>query len=166
LALLLLIGMPAPSLASEVYRWVDGTGLVHYSSVAPRDYAYERIDPGARPRTPATLARPRDESGPAEEVAPPQSDPGPQPPSDDPLGLTDEQREFRAQLQAEAESRRANLEAERQAQCERARRHYEELTTHTRVRVVDDSGRERLLSDAELQTRIATTRDAIVTNCN
>lgn len=168
LALVVALALPVTLQAAEVYRWVDAEGVVHYSSVAPRGIAYERIDPGARPRAPASLANPSDPVGTPEAVATtaPAPDATVDAPSDDELGLSAEQRERRAELQAEAESRRARLEAERREQCQRARRQYEELTTHTRVRVRDDNGRERLLSDAELQTRIAAARDAIVTNCD
>ncbi|MCC5885429.1 MAG: DUF4124 domain-containing protein [Gammaproteobacteria bacterium] len=167
LALLLALALPATLQAAEVYRWVDAQGTVHYSSVAPRNVPFERVDPGARPRMPASLANPREPAATAEEVAAaPAPNAGVQAPSDDELGLTEQQRERRAALQAQAENRRARLEAERRDQCSRARRQYEELTTHTRVRVRDDSGRDRLLSDAELQTRIAAARDAIVTNCD
>lgn len=171
LTLLLALAVPAYLQAAEVYRWVDAQGVVHYSSVAPRDVAYERIDPGARPGPRGTLANPR----PAAEDTQPSSAPpartaGTAPvtraPSDDDLGLTPEQRERRAQLQAEADTRRAQLEQERRQQCERARSQYEQLTTHTRVRVPDGEGGERLLSDAELQARIEAARDAIVTNCD
>lgn len=168
LTLLLALALPATLQAAEVYRWVDAQGTVHYSSVAPRDVTYERIDPRARPRTPATLANPSDPAAGSTDQAPATAEPttAVQVPSDDELGLTEEQREHRAQLQAEAETRRARLEEERREQCSRARRQYEDLTTHTRVRVRDDSGRERLLSEEELQTRIAAARDAIVTNCD
>lgn len=172
LALLFALVLPAVSQATEVYRWVDAQGVVHYSSVAPRNIAYERIDPGARPRPPATLANPQEDPVESPDQAPAPSVANATPmatveaPSDDELGLSAEQRERRAELQAEAESRRARLEQERRDQCQRARRQYEELTTHTRVRIRDDSGRERLLSEEELQTRIAAARDAIVTNCD
>jgi len=172
LTLLLALALPASLQAAEVYRWVDARGLVHYSSMAPRDYAYERIDPGAQPRAAATLANPRDAAdtssadADAQQPVSPQRNGTGQAPSNDDLGLTEEQRERRAQLQSEAESRREQLEAQRQEQCERARRQYEELTTHTRVRIVDDSGQETLLSDDELQARIAAARDGIVMNCD
>lgn len=169
LALLLALALPATLQAAEIYRWVDSQGLVHYGSVAPHGFVYERIDTRAGPRGQATLANPRAAANTTEQATetpqPDRATAGGGPPDAD-LGLTEEQRERQAQLQAEAESRRARLETERTAQCERARRHYEELTTHTRVRVKDDSGRERLLSDAELQTRIAAARDGIVTNCD
>lgn len=171
LTLLLALAMPASLQAAEVYRWMDAQGLVHYSSVAPRDFAYERVDPGAQPQRRGTLANPRAandgaESNREQEVSTAQPDRIAQAPTTNELGLSEEQRERRDQLQVEADTRRARLEEERQQQCERARRQYEQLTTHTRVRVPDGEGGERLLSDAELQTRIAAARDAIVTTCD
>lgn len=175
LGLIMALALPHTAAGAEVYRWVDAQGVVHFSSVAPRDQAFERVDPGARPRPQPSLANP-DVAANGDTLVQPDLDAEADPattasrsadaPSDDELGLTEEQRERRAQLQAEAEDRRAQLQRERREQCERARRQYDELTTHSRVRVRGDDGRERLLSEEELQTRIAAARDAIVTNCD
>lgn len=170
LALLLIaLALPDAATADAVYRWVDAQGVVHYSSVAPRGVDFERIDPGARPRALPSLANPRAQDD-AEDTQP-SADTAAAPadatePSADDLGLTEEQQLRRAALQAEASDRRAQLAQQRQERCQAARRQYDELTTHSRVRIRDDSGRERLLSEEELQDRIARARDAIVTNCD
>ncbi len=164
-ALLLALALPTALSAAEVYRWVDAQGVVHYSSVAPRGVEFERVDPGARPRALPTLANPslvdeEDEPDPA---------PAPQPatePSAEDLGLTEEQQRQRAELDAQASERLERLATERQERCQTARQLYDELTTHSRVRIREESGRERLLSDEELRARIAEARDAIVTNCD
>lgn len=163
LALLLALTLPGTATASAIYRWVDAEGVVHYSSVAPRGVDYQRVDPGARPQTPPSLANPRNDAPEAPAAEP---EPMPAEDSDDDLALTEEQRERQARLQAEANERRTRLARQRQEQCEAARRVYDELTTHTRVRVRGDDGRERVLGEDELQARIARARDAIVTNCD
>lgn len=168
LALMVVLALSPTLHAAEVYRWLDANGQVHFSSIAPRGVDYERVDLGAQ-RGPGTLANPQsteDREQVAARASGGEAGRGGEAPSNDELGLTDPQRELRAQLQQEADSRRARLEEERHDQCARARRQYEQLTTHSRVRVVDDSGSETLLSDAELQTRIAAARDGIVTNCD
>lgn len=165
-ALMLALALPAALSAAEVYRWVDAQGVVHYSSVAPRGVAFERVDPGARPRATPSLANP---SLAEDEEDEPEPAPTPQPipePSADELGLTEEQQQRRAELQAQATERLARLQTERQERCRVARNLYEELTTHSRVRIREESGRERLLGDDELRARIAEARDAIVTNCD
>ncbi len=171
LVLALTLTLPHAVSANEVYRWVDAQGVVHYSSVAPRGVNFERIDPGARPRALPSLANPRLQENEEDAQLPGDTPataapPAAGEPSAEDLGLTEEQQLRRAALEAQASERRAQLAQQRHENCRAARRHYDELTTHSRVRIRDDSGRERLLSEEELQERLAKARDAIVTNCD
>ena len=158
----LLLLSTAGAAATEIYRWVDADGSVHYSSVAPRDIPHERIDPGGIRRPAPTLASPD-----LRDSAPPATLPVPErvAPANDETDLTAAQEEARRALAAEAAASRAALIEQQRELCQQARERYRQLTTHARVRVRSESGETRLLSEEELQSQLAQAQNAIVTHC-
>jgi len=155
--------VPLATAATEIYRWVDADGSVHYSSVAPRGIPHERIDPGGVRRPAPTLASPdlRDTPLPAVLPEPERAAAAPDAPD-----LTTAQVAARQALAAEAAASRALLLEQQRETCRQARDRYRQLTTHARVRVQSASGEARLLSEEELQSQLAQVQDAIVAHCD
>lgn len=164
-----LAGIPAHG-AEDIYRWVDAAGVVHYTQVAPRDADWERVTPGARlagRRTP-TLDNPRTREGegsaapasgstPANRQRSAQAEESPQ--------LSEAQQAMQQRLEEQAASRLAELEQTRKGNCRKAREQFRQFTTYARIRVEDEDGGTRVLTEEERQKRIAEARKAIVLNC-
>lgn len=171
-AALLAVASVAPLAAAAeeaVYRWVDASGVVHFSQVAPQGFAYERVTPGSRgrPVARATLSNPRAQPSPSGIGRP--AAPSPQPsadPADAPAAaLTETQRQLQQELEQEAQERLGEVRALREANCAQAREQFRQFTTYARIRVSDESGAARVLSEEERQQRIDEAQEAIVLNC-
>lgn len=161
--LTLLALIPATPRAEEIYRWVDASGTVHYSQVAPQGIASERVTPGNRfAHSEGTLSNPRTAQPPA---APAAGAAAPAPESGQPQ-LTDAQQKMQQQLDQQEAERLADVRKTRQANCEAARKQFKEFTTYARIRVDDGSGDVRILGEDERQKRIDEAKKAIVLNCD
>jgi hypothetical protein len=68
-------------------------------------------------------------------------------------------------LEDQAAERMAELEQTRRENCARAREQFQQFTTYARIRVEDEGGGTRILTEEERQERIAQAREAIVLNC-
>jgi arginyl-tRNA--protein-N-Asp/Glu arginylyltransferase len=68
-------------------------------------------------------------------------------------------------LEDQTAERLAELEQTRSQNCERAREQFQLFTTYARIRVEDEGGGTRVLTEEERQERIAEAREAIVLNC-
>lgn len=167
---LLLAGIAAAPVgaAEDIYRWVDGAGVVHYTQVAPRGVAYERVSPGAR-RTGAAPSfynpTPDGADAPAGSTAPAPSQDTAAAPEGQPT-LTPEQQARRDALEAEANARLANVRDTREENCRNAREQFQQFTTYARIRVADGDGGTRVLTESEREARIAEAQEAIVLNCD
>jgi hypothetical protein len=166
----LLAGSSA-SAAEDIYRWVDAAGVIHYTQVAPRDAEWERVTPGARAanRRAPTLDNPRaggdggDEDSATRDAAP--SEPRRSGGTNETPGLSEQQQAMQQRLEDQTAERLAELEQTRSQNCERAREQFQQFTTYARIRVEDEGGGTRVLTEEERQERIAEAREAIVLNC-
>jgi len=136
-----LLMPPAAESAEAVYRWVDDDGVVHYSQQAPRGIDAERVAPG-RANTVSMPGAAR------------QSEDAPDP-----------EAERRRELDQAAQERLRKVSARRAENCRQARTRFEQLTTHPRIRLTDEEGNTRMLTEEERQSRIERARDAIIANC-
>ena len=161
-ATLCLLAATLPATAAEaVYRWVDASGQVHYTQVAPRGIPYERVAPNGRSPAPApSIFNPRRQPAPGETVAAADT-----PGEPEPIPLSEAQLQQQAELEAEAEARLQQIAQAKAQNCSNAREQFREFTTYARIRVADGNGGVRVLTEEERQARIAEAQEAIVLNC-
>jgi hypothetical protein len=132
-------------MGAEVYRWVDGNGVVNYSQNKPQGVAVQQII--TRSGGPSIVS---DASDPATAGT---------------GELTAEQRRMRNELDAAENQRRQEMAQITQENCTLARDTLEKLTVRNRVTETDASGTKRVLPEEERQERIKQAQDAIVENC-
>jgi len=138
-------------MASEAWVWTDANGVQNYSQQAP--------PPGVK----AERIR-FDEGGATVRVqAPPASSPEATTPTQQ--NLTPEQQSMLENLKRAEDARQAEVARIREANCVKAREVLERLSVTGRIRVRDESGEERAMSEEERQARIAEAQQAIVVNC-
>lgn len=133
----LLTGLLAavPAGAKTFYKWVDENGATHYSERKPHDQQAEAVS--IRGGRTTSTETPADTAGEeAEEEAAPQ-----------------------AQAQAQPASRK---DPDR---CQRARQNIQTLNNNARVRVQDDNGEYRYLSEEEKQQQMADSQQIASESC-
>lgn len=137
----LMLLITAPSVMATMYKWVDDEGNIHYSQTPPVD------------REASTIAKPRT--------------PPPPPPSTEgePDATASEGGE---ELQGDGPTEEEiRAEKERIAQeCQRARQWISEIENKPRLRVRDDDGNLRYLSEEERQARLKQAQDYLKKYCN
>lgn len=166
--LLLVVPAGTAGAAETIYRWVDASGTVHYGQVAPVGVAYEVVrpgnDPAGRPPTLAEPARPGAAPGGAQGPAPADA-PAEQGSAVASPRLSDAQRRMQEELEATEQKRLAELRAEREENCRRAREQFEQFTTYRRIRMRGPDGEYVILGEDERQQRIEEAKQAILLNC-
>lgn len=149
--------------ASEIYRWVDGDGVVNYSQQQPLGVDSEQIGKKKRRRAvgPAPVRA---------QLAPPSLDsPAPATPSTQrPLAdgdLSSEQRKMLDDLKEEEADRRVEMARVRTEQCERSRDLLDKLSNNDRIRLREDDGTERVMPEEERLRRIDTAQRNVAAYC-
>lgn len=137
-------------LASDVYKWIDATGEAHYTDrvdTIPPGAAYEKVPVESRRTNTARVNAQRDDN----------------------IALERERRFRREDNREEAAEERndeRDVRAERQANCEKARKQYDDVHNFRRLyRPSADGGREYLSSDETDQVR-ARAQQAVDEWCN
>ena len=146
--------------AAEFYTWVDENGVVNYSERDPQEYDARLVSdrPDAGPRQFGyQRSRTAPEEPAAAEAVEEEPDFG-----EDGEGLDPE-------IDAQIAEEKARMEAEvakvKKSNCAIGKRNLAQLETYARVRVADENGGERVLTDAEKQSRISKARQTIRENC-
>jgi hypothetical protein len=143
----------------EYYTWVDENGVTNYSERNPQGYDASHVTPqgrfGYRYQPPAANANSDTPATPAAEDT--------QTTASDSEDLSD------AEIEQQIASERARIDAEiakaKSSNCKIGRRNLAQLEAYARIRVKDDDGQERVLTDAEKADRIGTARKTIRENC-
>jgi hypothetical protein len=158
-ACLLLLAAPL-LMGAEVYRWVDGDGVVNYGQRVPEGVVAERVSASTGQRI-VTTAPARGGQVAAGQTA---TEPGPiDAPADQ--QLTPEQQKMLDDLRAAEQVRQQELARIREANCQQARTLLDQLTSRGRLRVRGDDGVERVLPEDERQRRIEEAQRGIAVNC-
>lgn len=143
----LVIGLASLSAQASIYKWVDADGVIQYTSVPPKDRAYEVVQ-----RT--TEGKLRKDSG------------------DELTRLRQKSAEIdkaraereKQQVQAAADAAEAD---EKSLLCERARANLATLEEHTRLLMVDpESGEEKRLTEEERQAQMVQSQKDIAYFCD
>ena len=139
LSALLITAVSVPLVVTAgVYKWTDAEGNVHYGSQRPADAPSERmkIKTGEQPYTDATADKDKkDETGKS-------------------TGEDEKKEEKKAEAPKPPEPPKLSRK-EKQARCAQARKSLQTILTRGRVRIKDDSGSSRHMTDAERSKRIA-----------
>ncbi|MFA0810479.1 DUF4124 domain-containing protein [Microbulbifer epialgicus] len=153
---MLISGLALTAQANGIYKWVDENGVVHFGEQPPNSSEVEVIK---KPKTErfkqweaeqqaaraATEAK-KQTTKPAVEPQPIRQ-PVPQQPS------KEEEQAARAQAAARAQ------------RCQNSQENLKALTSHGRVREVDENGNQRVLGEDERQQRITREQQSIRENC-
>jgi len=133
----------------EYYTWVDENGVTNYAERNPQGYNAQFIS-SSRPfgylRDSGRPQAQRQDSANTESTTLDESDSG--------ISMEAERQAIAQQI---AEAKRSN--------CEMGKRNLARLEAFRRIRVSDENGEERLLSDEEKAQRINETRQIIRENC-
>lgn len=135
----LLLALSSPSMASQIYKWVDANGTTHYGAQPPQDRPATNVN--------TLVAPPRPVAAPAAQA-----------PAE---GVVDaEQEAINAKVKAEVAAQAEQL-AEN---CKIYRNNLAQMQNNPRVRIEVD-GEVRRLTEEERQTRMAEAEKIIKENC-
>ncbi len=158
---LTLLCANSAAVATEYYTWVDENGVVNFSERDPENYSAELINTRTA-RTRAfgfqrpTASTEADSSNLANSTTD-ESELG-----EDGAGLDPE---IDAQIADEKARMQAEIAQTKRSNCAIGRRNLAQLETYARVRVLDDDGTERTLTDEQKRSRIEEARKTIRENC-
>lgn len=160
---ILLFVFSSASLAEEYYTWVDENGIVNYSERSPDGYNAQRVtresrfgfrEPQFGRRDPSQVESPAETAPAASEETTGATG------SDGDEGVDPDQL-----IAAQKQEIEAELAAEREKNCRLGKQNLARLEAYARIRVRDDDGEMRYLSDAEMEQKRQESRDAIKFHC-
>ena len=143
--------------AAEYYTWVDENGVTNYSERNPQGYSAEHVTPQSRFGLRYSPPRESEEQAAAE--------------TDEDTGETtpNSPRMSDADVEKHIAGERARIDAEiakaKESNCKIGKRNLAQLEAYARIRVKDDNGQERVLTDSEKSDRVAQARQTIRENC-
>ena len=154
-----LISNPAVA-EEEYYTWIDENGITNYAARNPQGYdaryvtseqqrfGYRAPD---RAEPEATTEEPEGESGEVDEEA---------------TATEELNRDVDAEIAAEKARIDQEIAAAQRSNCNIGKLNLAQLTNYNRIKIKDDDGKVRVLSDEEKQKRIDRARATIRENCN
>lgn len=154
-ALVIIICFAGSAHAAEdgYYTWVDEKGVRNYSE----------LDPKNQNATFVTRATPRFGYQKQPEPGPEQTIQQRNPPTGSSAGTTTPGDD--SQMQAERDQVQQAIAKVKQSNCEVGRRNLAKLEAYARIRVMENDGTERVLSDEEKQAKIDSAKKTISDNC-
>ncbi len=150
--LLVLFVIALPSQAAEYYTWIDENGVTNYSERNPNGYDAEHI---TKTRRFGERVLPRSDPQPTNAPATGTNSSTTGQAGADPDAVIEKER---AALAAEiAETKRKN--------CNIGKQNLAQLEAFARIRVSDEKGENRIITDDEKATRVTEARQVIRENC-
>ena len=140
-----------PTVADEIYRWVDENGVVNFTQQKPRDTEVETI------RTTGSSSRKTAEAAPVSAPAPASAATG-QP-------LSAEQEKMLEGLRAAERARQDEIAQIKSDNCQQSRDILSRLTLKNRIRVKDANGDYSVMPEDERQRRISEAQENIALYC-
>lgn len=131
-----------PVFAKEFYKWVDDDGITHYTVAAPKNRPSTLVRTQVSGSAPTPTAR---------GVSASRALPG-----DEGTGKT---------AKPKSTVKPASAAALDPNRCSQAKSNIDTLVTHPRIRITDESGNIRYLSDAEKAERQAEAEQAVKESC-
>ena len=137
--------------APEYYTWVDENGVVNYAQRNPQGYQAQYVTGSQR------FGYRSGEADVASEAASPSAD------TSSPDQMDDEA--IDAQIANERARFDQEIAAAKKSNCAIGKRNLAQLEAYARVRVKDDDGSERVLTDGEKSARVDKAKQTIRENC-
>lgn len=138
----LLLALAPTVMAAQIYKWVDAQGVTHFGAQPPEGTNASAVNTStAPPKSNFPLPPPKP-------VVPPSAD--------------DKQKAVDDKVKQEV----AQQDAQRAQNCSQARENLAQLRNNPRVRVKEENGEYRRITEEERQARIGENEKAIQTNCN
>ena len=138
----LLLALAPTVMAAQVYKWVDAQGVTHFGAQPPEG-------------TNASAVKTN--------TAPPKSNfPLPPPKPAAPPSVDEKQKAVDDKVKQDV----AQQEAMRAQNCSQARENVAQLKNNPRVRVKEENGEYRRITEEERQARIVENEKAVQENCN
>ncbi|QFT53499.1 DUF4124 domain-containing protein [Microbulbifer sp. THAF38] len=153
---ILFSGLALAAQANGIYKWVDEDGVVHFGEQPPNSSEVEVIKKPKSERYKQWEAEQQAALA-AEKAKQEAAKPTPEKKStakQEPQGSSKVDEQV-ARAQAEARAQR----------CESSQKNLKALTTHARVREIDEQGNQRMLGEDERQERISKEKQSIRDNC-
>ena len=149
---LLLIASGVSASEEEYYTWVDENGVVNFSERNPQGYNARHVTAGQR-----QFGYHYEDEEPEEPPADPQSSEQAVPPAGE--------RPIDKELVEEEKRINQEIAATKRTNCNIGRLNLKQLQNYNRIRMKDDDGKVRVLTDEEKQARIAEAQKTINENC-
>lgn len=146
-----------PGVTAGIYKWTDEQGKVHYGSQRPADAAAERLKINADPSPYSDPAEAEETDKDAKKES-------------DKESKDEKKKEAEAKKRAEAEAAKAAEKPqisrkEKQKLCAQARANVQTIESRGRVRVKDEAGNSRHLTDQERSKELAASRKNVSKYC-
>ncbi|NKB97406.1 MAG: DUF4124 domain-containing protein [Pseudomonadales bacterium] len=156
-----------PTAFADTYRWLDSNGVVNYSERKPRGVPSAQVTVVSDRATKRSSTQ-NTNAIPVPVVSnPTTSRTSTQPTrSADRENLNPSQQAMLDKLQSAEAQRQAQVEQIRMDNCRRSRRVLANLSNTGRIRVVDESGEQLVLSEDDRTQRISEAQQGIATNCD
>ena len=150
--LVAILGVRTAQAQEDYYVWVDEGGVTNFAEQQPRDTSAEHISETRNFGRRYTNTK---DSAPESNSAPDQADDSSVNTGVDPDSLAAEEREALAD----------QIAATKSSNCTIGKRNLAQLQLYSRIRVSDDKGENRLLTNDEKNERTARARKTINENC-
>ncbi len=149
-----LLVLPA-SAEEDYYTWIDENGVVNYSERNPQGYDARYVN-SRDVRFGYNNQR---------STFPPPQEGEDEPSNQDPEPDLETDQEFQQEM-AQIEADKARNAEIRKSNCRVAQVNLEKLANYARIRVEDDNGDVRFLTDEEKAERMSAARQSVRDNCN
>ncbi len=154
----------SPVAFADTYRWVDASGVVNYSERKPRGVPSAQItvvsNQVTRPSSPQSSNPIAEPTGNSRRVRAQST------PSLGSASLNPSQQAMLEKLQDAEAQRQAQIEQIRMDNCQRSRRVLTNLSNSGRIRVTDETGEQKVLSESDRSQRINEAQQGITANCD
>ena len=148
IGLLILLSATTSNAEDEYYTWVDGDGVANYSEHNPQGFDARFITRSQR------FGYQSDE--PLEQEAPEQTA----------APAADEERDIDVEIATQKARIDKEIAAAKKSNCNIGKLNLAQLQNYNRIKVQDDNGQVRVLSEEEKQSRIDRAKTTISENCS
>ncbi|GAB2894171.1 DUF4124 domain-containing protein [Microbulbifer echini] len=153
---MLFSGLALATQANGIYKWVDEDGVVHFGEQPPNSAEVEVI------KKPKSERFKQWESEQQAALTEEQAKQEASKHSPEPQNTNKQEPQGSSKMEEEIARAQAQARAQR---CESSQKNLKSLTTHARVREIDEQGNHRMLGEDERQQRIADEKKSIRDNC-
>ena len=147
IGLLILVSATTSNAEDEYYTWVDGDGVVNYSEHNPQGFDARFITRSQR------FGYQSDE--PLEQEAPEQA-----------ATAAEEERDIDVEIATQRARIDKEIAAAKKSNCNIGKLNLAQLQSYNRIKVQNDDGQVRVLSEEEKQSRIDRAKPTISENCS